>query len=79
MKIDAACFERLLDFVDAFPFYFVGSNADPPIVAAPYSPTTTSRRRHVFPLMRAPIERAVALPGCPQVHGGVVLAARCSV
>ncbi|MFR1639072.1 MAG: galactose-1-phosphate uridylyltransferase [Eggerthellaceae bacterium] len=32
MRIDAACFERLLDFVVAFPFYFIGSNADLPIV-----------------------------------------------
>ncbi|MFR0708066.1 MAG: galactose-1-phosphate uridylyltransferase [Eggerthella lenta] len=73
MKIDAACFERLLDFVDAFPFYFVGSNADLPIVGGSIlSHDHFQGGRHVFPLMRAPIERAVALPGCPQVHGGVV-------
>ena len=73
MKIDAACFERLLDFVDALPFYFVGSNADLPIVGGSIlSHDHFQGGRHVFPLMRAPIERAVALPGCPQVHGGVV-------
>ena len=32
MKIDRACFGKLLDFVRQFPHYFVGSNADLPIV-----------------------------------------------
>lgn len=32
MKIDKAAFEKLLDFVTIFPHYFVGSNADLPIV-----------------------------------------------
>ena len=32
MKIDAAAFERLLDFIELFPHYFIGSNADLPIV-----------------------------------------------
>ena len=32
MKIDRACFGKLLDFVGQFPHYFVGSNADLPIV-----------------------------------------------
>lgn len=32
MVIDRGAFERLLDFVDKFPHYFAGSNADLPIV-----------------------------------------------
>ncbi|SDN26415.1 UDP-glucose--hexose-1-phosphate uridylyltransferase [Bacillus sp. OK048] len=32
MKIDRSAFERLLDFTDKFPHYFIGSNADLPIV-----------------------------------------------
>ncbi len=32
MKIDKKLFERLLTFIDKFPHYFVGSNADLPIV-----------------------------------------------
>ena len=32
MKIDRSAFEKLLDFVTAFPHYFIGSNADLPIV-----------------------------------------------
>ncbi|GGK05155.1 galactose-1-phosphate uridylyltransferase [Lentibacillus kapialis] len=32
MKIDKQAFERLLAFIDKFPHYFIGSNADLPIV-----------------------------------------------
>ncbi|MCG3056326.1 UDP-glucose--hexose-1-phosphate uridylyltransferase, partial [Escherichia coli] len=32
MKISSATFERLLSFTDQFPHYFLGSNADLPIV-----------------------------------------------
>jgi UDPglucose--hexose-1-phosphate uridylyltransferase len=32
MKINATTFSRLIDFVDIFPHYFLGSNADLPIV-----------------------------------------------
>lgn len=32
MKIERATFGKLLDFVTQFPHYFVGSNADLPIV-----------------------------------------------
>src|SRR5699024_9562192 len=32
MKIDKQAFERLLTFIDKFPHYFIGSNADLPIV-----------------------------------------------
>ncbi|RDB62259.1 galactose-1-phosphate uridylyltransferase [Gordonibacter sp. 28C] len=73
MKIDSSCFERLLDFVDLFPFYFVGSNADLPIVGGSIlSHDHFQGGRHTFPLMRAPVERTVAIPGCPEVRGGVV-------
>ena len=32
MKIDAAVFEKLFDVLDILPHYFIGSNADLPIV-----------------------------------------------
>ncbi len=32
MRIDATVFDKLFDFIDQFPHYFVGSNADLPIV-----------------------------------------------
>ena len=43
MKIDKGAFEKLLDFVELFPHYFVGSNADLPIVAAQSSLTSISK------------------------------------
>ena len=64
MRINESCFERLLDFVDAFPFYFIGSNADLPIVGGSIlSHDHFQGGRHVFPLMQAPIEREVCLQG----------------
>ena len=73
MKIDAETFERLLDFVDAFPFYFVGSNADLPIVGGSIlSHDHYQGGRHIFPLMNAPIERTVSLADSPGVSCGVV-------
>ena len=73
MKIDAACFGRLLDFVDAFPFYFVGSNADLPIVGGSIlSHDHFQGGRHTFPLMKAPIEREISLKGFPGVRSGIV-------
>lgn len=73
MKIDAACLERLLDFVDLFPFYFVGSNADLPIVGGSIlSHDHFQGGRHTFPLMRAPVERTFSIPEAPGVRCGVV-------
>lgn len=73
MKIDAACFERLLDFVDQFPLYFMGSNADLPIVGGSIlSHDHFQGGRHEFALMRAPIEREFAIADCEDVACGVV-------
>lgn len=73
MKIDAACFERLLDFVDQFPMYFMGSNADLPIVGGSIlSHDHFQGGRHEFALMRAPIEREFSIAGCEDVRCGVV-------
>ncbi|WP_080797252.1 galactose-1-phosphate uridylyltransferase [Arabiibacter massiliensis] len=73
MKIDLSCLARLLDFADLFPFYFVGSNADLPIVGGSIlSHDHLQGGRHTFPLMRVPIEREVPLAGLPQVRCGVV-------
>ena len=73
MRIDGACLERLLGFVDAFPFYFLGSNADLPLVGGSIlSHDHFQGGRHVFPLMKAPIERDFPLEGFPGVEAGVV-------
>lgn len=73
MRIDGACFERLLDFADAFPHYFIGSNADLPIVGGSIlSHDHFQGGRHVFPLMNAPLEREFRLAGESGVRCGVV-------
>lgn len=73
MKVDDACFARLLDFVDKFPFYFIGSNAGLPIVGGSIlSHDHYQGGRHTFALMRAPVERNFTLPETPSVRCGIV-------
>lgn len=73
MVIEPATVERLLDFVDAYPAYFIGSNADLPIVGGSLlSHDHFQGGRYRFPLMDAPVERAVSLPGAASVQAGVV-------
>ncbi|ADH61418.1 UDP-glucose--hexose-1-phosphate uridylyltransferase [Thermoanaerobacter mathranii subsp. mathranii str. A3] len=57
MKISEKTFVRLLDFVEQFPHYFMGSNADLPIVGGSIlSHEHFQGGRHVFPMEEAPIE-----------------------
>lgn len=73
MLIDHAVMARLLDFVDVFPQWFIGSNADLPIVGGSLlSHDHFQGGGYRFPLMNASVERAFKLPGLPQVHAGVV-------
>ncbi|MBB6637849.1 UDP-glucose--hexose-1-phosphate uridylyltransferase [Cohnella thailandensis] len=58
MKISAATFARLLDFVESFPHYFIGSNADLPIVGGSIlNHDHFQGGRHVFPMEKAGIDR----------------------
>ena len=73
MHVDRENMGRLLDFVDLFPHYFVGSNADLPIVGGSIlSHDHFQGGRHVFPMMKAPVEDAFELAGYPAVSCGVV-------
>ena len=73
MKIDRACFAKLLDFVGQFPHYFVGSNADLPIVGGSIlSHDHFQGGRFVFAMERAPLEEALSFPGFPGVRAGIV-------
>ncbi|MBR1829586.1 MAG: UDP-glucose--hexose-1-phosphate uridylyltransferase [Atopobiaceae bacterium] len=64
MAINRANMGRLLDFIDLLPHYFVGSNADLPIVGGSIlSHDHFQGGRHEFPMMRAEVERTVSLPG----------------
>ena len=73
MHVDRENMGRLLDFVDLFPHYFVGSNADLPIVGGSIlAHDHFQGGRHVFPMMKAPVEDAFELAGYPAVSCGVV-------
>ena len=73
MKIDRDCFEKLLDFVRQFPHYFVGSNADLPIVGGSIlAHDHFQGGRYTFAMEKAPIETAFSFPGFPDVEAGIV-------
>ena len=73
MKIDRACFGKLLDFVRQFPHYFVGSNADLPIVGGSILAHDHFQGGHyTFAMEKAPVETAVSFPGFEDVTAGIV-------
>lgn len=73
MKIDRAAFEKLFDFVRQFPHYFVGSNADLPIVGGSIlSHDHFQGGRHDFPMAKAGIELPVSFRGFEDVEAGIV-------
>lgn len=73
MKIDRACFAKLLDFVRQFPHYFVGSNADLPIVGGSIlAHDHFQGGRYAFAMEKAPVEMPVSFPGFRDVTAGTV-------
>ena len=73
MKIDRACFAKLLDFVRQFPHYFVGSNADLPIVGGSIlAHDHFQGGRYTFAMEKAPVETPVTFPGFEDVEAGIV-------
>ena len=73
MKIDRACFEKLLDFVGQFPHYFVGSNADLPIVGGSIlAHDHFQGGRYTFAMAKAPIETKISFAGFEDVEAGIV-------
>ena len=73
MKIDKSAFAKLLEFVTVFPHYFVGSNADLPIVGGSIlSHEHFQGGRYEFAMERAPIEKAVSFKGFENVEAGIV-------
>ncbi len=73
MKIDRAAFRKLLDFVKQFPHYFVGSNADLPIVGGSIlSHDHFQGGRYTFAMEKATVEREVSFPGFEDVAAGIV-------
>lgn len=73
MKIDRTTFRKLFDFVKQFPHYFLGSNADLPIVGG--SILTHDHYQggnYEFAMAKAPVETAYAIPGYEDVEAGMV-------
>ncbi|MEE1137003.1 MAG: UDP-glucose--hexose-1-phosphate uridylyltransferase [Acutalibacteraceae bacterium] len=73
MKIDRSAFAKLLEFVTLFPHYFVGSNADLPIVGGSIlSHEHFQGGRYEFAMERAPIEKKLSFKGFEDVEAGIV-------
>lgn len=71
MKIDRAAFRKLFDFVTLFPHYFVGSNADLPIVGGSIlSHDHFQGGRYTFAMERAEIAEAIIFKGYESVRAG---------
>jgi UDPglucose--hexose-1-phosphate uridylyltransferase len=73
MKIEHGTFCKLLDFVEQFPHYFVGSNADLPIVGGSILSHDHFQGGHYeFAMDRAPVEREFQVMGFEEVEAGIV-------
>ena len=73
MKIEKNTFIKLFDFVKLFPHYFLGSNADLPIVGGSILSHDHFQGGHyTFAMAKAPIEQHVVLPGFEDVEAGIV-------
>lgn len=73
MRIERATFGKLLDFVKQFPHYFVGSNADLPIVGGSIlSHDHFQGGNYEFAMAKAPVERKIAFDGFDDVMAGIV-------
>lgn len=73
MQIDRACFGKLLDFIGQFPHYFVGSNADLPIVGGSIlAHDHFQGGRFEFAMARAQVEQTVSFNGFDDIRAGIV-------
>lgn len=73
MKIEHGTFCKLFDFVKQFPHYFVGSNADLPIVGGSIlSHDHFQGGNYEFAMAKAPVERTFTVKGYEEVEAGIV-------
>ena len=73
MQIERNTFVKLFDFVKLFPHYFLGSNADLPIVGGSIlSHDHFQGGNYTFAMAKAPIEKYVTIPGYEDVEAGIV-------
>ncbi len=73
MKLTKKSFARLLNFVDLLPHYFIGSNADLPIVGGSIlTHDHFQGGRYTFAMEKAPVEQTFKLTKFPRVKAGIV-------
>ena len=73
MKIDRATFVKLLDFVEQFPHYILGSNADLPIVGGSIlTHDHFQGGNYEFAMARAEIEKKIVFKGFEEIEAGIV-------
>ncbi len=73
MKIEKATFQKLFDFVKAFPHYFLGSNADLPIVGGSILAHDHFQGGHyIFAMEKAPVVEEFTVAGFEDVSAGIV-------
>ncbi|MCD8039190.1 MAG: UDP-glucose--hexose-1-phosphate uridylyltransferase [Lachnospiraceae bacterium] len=73
MKIEHDTFVKLFEFVEQFPHYFVGSNADLPIVGGSIlSHDHFQGGNYEFAMAKAPVEREFSVKGFEDVRSGIV-------
>ena len=73
MQINRDTFAKLFDFIRQFPHYFVGSNADLPIVGGSILTHDHFQGGHyTFAMERAEMEQEFTIPGYEDVEAGIV-------
>lgn len=73
MKVERATFVKLFDFIKLFPHYFIGSNADLPIVGGSIlSHDHFQGGNYEFAMAKAPVEREFTVKGYEDVKAGIV-------
>ena len=73
MKISHDSFVRLFDFVEQFPHYFLGSNADLPIVGGSILSHDHFQGGHYeFAMAKAPVEKEIRFEGFDDIQAGIV-------
>lgn len=73
MKIDRSTFTKMIDFISLFPHYFIGSNADLPIVGGSIlSHDHMQGGRYTFAMEKAPIEKKIVFDGFSDIDAGIV-------
>lgn len=73
MIIDKDAFIKLFSFVEQFPHYFIGSNADLPIVGGSILSHEHFQGGHYeFPMAKAEIEKEIVFKGYENVKAGIV-------